>query len=876
MAKFDERMPLTDGTNRVIDDPDSPSWVGAAADFATQALTGYMNLTNDMRSSAAAKKKADEDAAQASIAYEVAGSNDRSTAAVANARSEFLASLEPADVPVQDTGSLANDNPQITVGPNELDGTGVFSAGAIEASPVLRREVSVAAQRAANFKAAEEQGKIPSISFTAAMNADFRRLRDKYPDQVPFIIKMYKDMGIDAGLFPEAKDAADEHNFQRESGQKRVEEAEERNEQYISTAIKSFGPVAATWSREQQIVQGMQAEHDAFELARTGEQMRINRENRELTDKDRKTNQEELDKRLAAGFSRGAFNASQPFVKMMGDLANGLMTDPGNAGLVERFANLGVMANQGVERYVSASISVARQQGYTGDYGRLESEIRQTWKPILDLFSGDHSVVKAKIDSLKSIETSLKIDTATALPLYTSLTAAGFDVKALPQIMQGLESDKEMMTALSGELKGFRQDMLSDGGSTRLRRIIGILRGEDSLQYAKPGQLAKELPTLVNVSRNLARAYVRNPKDVNGNHVLNAIGDITTQVRTLGPSNSPSTFYVATRSFAGNDVRQALINSLSDGNVDKEMAVATVQASRAGSAQMLNYYRNSASRVNSSSPYFKIVWDSANGKYAVDSSGRKAAMAKAAATHNNFGGPSSVDSLRRMAIPNDVEQFIKGANVNLENAIELGKHDPSTPNASEIDLRNWYGQERPLKVKGQEKINPEQELNKMFEKAEQAIDQLRTSTSSTTISAPNNFREAEGYAQHAPVVKAAAQTHGVPVEIAEALIGKESTFNPNAKGPVIKEGTHKGDRAMGLGQVMAKTAAAYGVTDRASLNPAEQADLAMRVLSDNYKNTGSWKDAISMYFTGVKYDKAVAQGRSDGFNSVMQYVEDIL
>ncbi len=150
---------------------------------------------------------------------------------------------------------------------------------------------------------------------------------------------------------------------------------------------------------------------------------------------------------------------------------------------------------------------------------------------------------------------------------------------------------------------------------------------------------------------------------------------------------------------------------------------------------------------------------------------------------------------------------------------------------------------------------------------------------------PVSFDEAAGArgvpgatppANIAPIIKRAANAHGVPERLATALIGKESSFVVGNEGPVIKSGTHAGDRAMGLGQVMAKTAAAFGITDRSKLDAAGEADLSMRILKDNYDKTGNWKDAVSMYFTGVKYSTAVKQGRSDGFNSVMQYVEDIM
>jgi soluble lytic murein transglycosylase-like protein len=242
-------------------------------------------------------------------------------------------------------------------------------------------------------------------------------------------------------------------------------------------------------------------------------------------------------------------------------------------------------------------------------------------------------------------------------------------------------------------------------------------------------------------------------------------------------------------------------------------------------------------------------------------------------------GSRRLGVLQSLQPPDTIQRLIKAANLNLDNAIALGPHDPSTPQATEKQLRNWYGRNTPIpgERNGAKPINPNKELTKQIDNLRQMTTEVFDVTTKP-VKMPRkaaDYTKAPRYAEVAPVVQSAASRYGVPPQLALALVGKESTFNPSAQGPVIKSGTHAGDRAMGLGQVMAKTAAAYGVADRASLDVAGQADLAMRVLADNYKKTGDWKDAVSMYFTGTTYAKAKAQGRTDGFNSVMQYVEGI-
>lgn len=887
MARMDERLPLTQGTNRIIEDPVPVSGVRTAVDFATQTLGGYVQLREDMSREAARRKKADAEAREAQIALEVSQSPERAAASVAGARSEFLKSIEPTTPSVEETGSLVSEDAAFQFGQSVIDENGVFSQ-LQEVSPVLRREVNVAAQRAANFKAAEEQGRVPSITFNAAMNADFRRLRDKYPDQVAYIIKMYKEMGIDANLFTEAKDAQDSHEFEREMGQKRVTAEEERNEVYIKSAQEAYGAETLTWNRERQIVEGMRVTQQAFELKQTGERYRLLKEQRDLNETERKSREEELNKEFERKLVTGSFNSSQPFIQSMGRLVDGLNTDPNNPELVQRFQALAPEAKMGVERYISSALAAASQEGYTGDLGELEKTLRQQWQPILDIFAGDFSVVSNKMSALRSIETSMKIDTATALPLYTALSGAGFDVKNIPAIMKGMETDTELMTALSNELKGYRQDLLADGGSARFRRIIDILRGEDTLSRAKPGALVKELPSLVNSTKQLAKEYIRKPQDIDGNLVLNGVGEITTQLRGL-PTNNTTILAQATLSFATPEHRRALVQASTDKNLDNTVTLATIQASRAGSAVLLNYFDKNVVEINKNSPFFKVVWDREDGKYKLDRSGLRAAVRNIQTTERTYlaGGvverklsSEEIASRRQAALatqpPAEMTRFIKAANINLDNAIELGRIDPSTPEGTDVQLRNWYGKQIPLPRKKGEEINPEQELERMFSNAEGAIDQLRDSTGRVKVREREDFTRAPGFAQYGDVVRKAASDYNIPESIAIALVGKESTFTPGKKGPVIESGTHKGDRAIGLGQVMAKTAAKYGVTDRESLTPEQEADLSMRILKDNYNRYGNWRDAVSAYFTGVDYAKAVKQGRSDGFSSVIDYVEDIL
>lgn len=104
--------------------------------------------------------------------------------------------------------------------------------------------------------------------------------------------------------------------------------------------------------------------------------------------------------------------------------------------------------------------------------------------------------------------------------------------------------------------------------------------------------------------------------------------------------------------------------------------------------------------------------------------------------------------------------------------------------------------------------------------------------------------EIESYRQAA--IKA-AEKYGIPPNIFLSLVRTESNFNPLAK---------SGKGAMGLVQLMPKTAEELGVTD--PFDPMQSLDGGARYLAQQYNRFGEWPLALSAYNAGasnvLKYD----------------------
>lgn len=103
------------------------------------------------------------------------------------------------------------------------------------------------------------------------------------------------------------------------------------------------------------------------------------------------------------------------------------------------------------------------------------------------------------------------------------------------------------------------------------------------------------------------------------------------------------------------------------------------------------------------------------------------------------------------------------------------------------------------------------------------------------------------------IIKDTAERYGLNPTLFRRQLYQESRFNPNA---VSRAG------AMGVGQIMPKTANAYGVTDLSALkDPFFNIDLAGRIMKDNLKHAkGNHYAALAMYNGGTAAMKNYLKG----------------
>lgn len=139
-------------------------------------------------------------------------------------------------------------------------------------------------------------------------------------------------------------------------------------------------------------------------------------------------------------------------------------------------------------------------------------------------------------------------------------------------------------------------------------------------------------------------------------------------------------------------------------------------------------------------------------------------------------------------------------------------------------------------------ISDEQKRLGMMHKAAKASGSA--ASSSTTPSRTNG--QSEGLAMLNEVMDNEGITDPAIRDRIVKLAQIESSMNPNAKGPVLQSGMHKGDQARGLLQIMPKTAPEVGFSAEDIEDPTKAATAGVRYFMKNMKLFDNNMDAATI------------------------------
>lgn len=170
--------------------------------------------------------------------------------------------------------------------------------------------------------------------------------------------------------------------------------------------------------------------------------------------------------------------------------------------------------------------------------------------------------------------------------------------------------------------------------------------------------------------------------------------------------------------------------------------------------------------------------------------------------------------------------------------------------------------------------------------------QVNTSVSMEEVEAPAEIEAdsviPENHKQYDYAFDTAAKKYNIPKELFYSFLPVENNdANPEATGPLIEnpKSVHYGDRALGLFQIMPKTAETLNAKtgqQRDPLNPVDNADLFaqhIREALDRYGEEG-FEDAIVDFFSGPAGVELYKQGRGDERNdsnlTINEYAQKVV
>ena len=888
MADFTSRQPLTDGTNRIIDDPATPSVIPGILGLATGALDSYSKYKDDQTArKAREKKEADEKRtrdAQAGVMGAIYGARDD-------------AARVPADPAVSTTDDINgfSINPVPPTPEFSISGTaGEVFGEELAADPALTKKAQSAGEEVMRVASAVEQGRMPPISLKAALGGRVRALFDQYPDRVEEILDILGKTPAKDIIFSEMGDVVADIENQRSLRKSEGEATQKYDQSMFEAGMKALGDTAAIaganggpMARHEIIAEGIRATTLDYQLTKTEQQSRIALSVANLTAEQVKAQQTETSDEIERIISGDVYNDSAPLIRIAQQVAGGLASDV-TGQFAQRWEQLGPLANSRAQSWVEHAVTLAQQKGYKGDVGTLRNNLMAKFKPMLDLFSGDKSVFESNHRALQTLQDKVGINVQQALPVFTALKAAGLAPNEMPGLIEGVSRNPELQKQLRDEVKGFIPEWGRERASTRLMNIVKILRGEATLRQLSPAEARAQMPVLYNTALSHSKDYFRG-LGVNPDTVLNSVGEITLATRTLSPSSGVSANALAASGIGDGNVVRSLVKMTNDGGADKEMVTSTISAVRAGHATILNNFQAQRGKLNQSlGQYYEVKWNNQTGEFFIDDSKKRAALAAAQrggaptrmtgedAKFARLGGSLAAGNIANAAIPKDMDRFVRGANLSLRAIIDLAPHDPTAPKATPLEMRRFYGANIMPKSMQDEPRAPSstqtKDMDKLFTSLEKGIEGIKpdpvdvpaartntggpgsrsvTGVKGQTVSVPAiaEITKSFGSNPNLSTVQREAQARGIPPELATRLAYVENKFrhgNTNSAGasgvmqvrgynPKTGEPVHDTEALRRFGR---------RVRD---LTAEENIQLGMDILKRNYDATGSWQKAVERY-----------------------------
>jgi len=469
VASLTNILPEPSPRARIIDPgPQGPSFLEGLANLASGVLTGgvnrYERMSQARRRSAAdalEQREAEAENAAARVRYNfMTGDMER------------VATGSPAPAPQARGGYVPFDS--------SLEG------------PPLPPGVERGRDEAVRAQQAENQGRAPQGSARIVLENQVSQLLRDYPDQTHTIMEYFRVAGLDHYLFRERE-------LNRQIEESRVEGSLAGERAYYDAAV-SAGMVTQNMSWEDAVSIGRTIQAEQFNFERARERAQAAREattgSRDQIDWERREGEREM----VGSVINSALAAVNPILNIFVERAAEAQLRPENQAIFDQEiqeVNLTIQSLRanGLQQLAAAGAS----QEAIREYERQFDAAAQAFTNIV---SGPMSQVEVRRRALNNIQTTLQLDTARALPLYTNLISI-FGQGGVNQIFAGdivRLIGQDNIDALRNEIQGV-QDWSSPAGRVTMATLAGVLRGQLDINTLTEREARQAIPVLAETAR---------------------------------------------------------------------------------------------------------------------------------------------------------------------------------------------------------------------------------------------------------------------------------------------------------------------------------------------------------------------------------------
>jgi hypothetical protein len=726
-------------------------------------------------------------------------------------------------------------------------------------------------------QAAADQGTIDPGAAQARMLATARQLFAKFPGHEAVIYQQLKEMGVHDMITQSYKNAEaaleDDQKNQRSNMNKLVD-----------SAINKWGFTdyyTRDKDQQSQILASVGlAELKETQLDQQTKQAELLLKQVDLTDKQRTQLQTQTSTTLATSFSSymtSAFaNVNKMMINMLADST--LANDPGRMEKLQ--SHLTAVAIPALDQAFNLKIAPLLPTMTPADRESVTSLYKSQKQSLIDMISGPQSIVQQNQRILQNLTDTYGIDYAKSAPTLMRLQKL-IGPQALGVLVSpSITGNKPLMDMLANELKG----VIADPSKTpSFTEFVQTLSGSTDMSAFDPEKIRAMAPAQLSATASLAKDTVAtNGTDKDAHKALvNSIKNTSGIAADVVPAWGFKNVLTQAKVLNSAGVTRSLFNTKANVQEQTDAIRSWIPANTRTYAAL--------ARTNSEDKYYKPVLDPHTLTWKAQWNGEKVIAEGAvdrgafslvsAASPGTYARPT-IQPKPSTAVLEQVATLNHSLN-NLADAASKGYDD--TFNGKSIpypEARKYFATgEIPQSLQKDSKDKsgktPEQNVDDAISHMLDFVNKLPTEAPAPTkgnlpsaIDKPTmdsyystgaGKKNASLYQKYAPEVAQAATAHGIPVDIAMNLVHTESKFNPKADS----------GKAHGLGQISYDTAKHLGI-DLHAITPEQNLDHAMAILAENYKATGNWHDAVSMYFSGRPLAKAAHA--SDGNTTTLSYV----